>query len=337
MNMPRQSNLELLKIVAILMVIILHYFNADMGGGLKYVNSGTFNYYAMNYIESLSIIAVNCFVLITGYFLTGKETIRVKKVIDLVFVTIFYGLLFFFFISKHQAISLQGVIHAAIPFYVSNWYVASYCALYMLSPFLNILIRQLTKGQFQQLIIVGILFFSLVPTFLSKVSYNDNGYGVLSFLLLYCIGSYIKTYSVGNKSKWVYLTIYLLSTTITFIIFNLAYNTIFTVISSISLFLFFSKLSLHSKIINYLASFTFAVYIIHTNEFFTNIIFHKILKTQLFWNSSWFLLHIVFSVILVFIICMGIEIIRRMLAILLLGKIKIPFLEKLTVGTQKSF
>lgn len=35
----RKSNIELLRIVLILMVITLHYFNGNMGGGLKHVET----------------------------------------------------------------------------------------------------------------------------------------------------------------------------------------------------------------------------------------------------------------------------------------------------------
>lgn len=41
----RQSNYELLRIIAMMMIIGLHYFNADMGGAIGNVSIGTTNYY----------------------------------------------------------------------------------------------------------------------------------------------------------------------------------------------------------------------------------------------------------------------------------------------------
>ena len=79
------------------MVLILHYFNADMGGGLNNVPPGNFNYYAMYYIESLSIIAVNCFILVSGYFMIGKSHVKLRKAINLLSITVFYGVFFYIY------------------------------------------------------------------------------------------------------------------------------------------------------------------------------------------------------------------------------------------------
>ena len=87
----RKSNIELLRIVLILMIIILHYFNADMGGVLGHTIPGSINYYSSHLLESMSIVAVNVFVLITGYFSYKKEQVKVSKAINLVVIMIFWG------------------------------------------------------------------------------------------------------------------------------------------------------------------------------------------------------------------------------------------------------
>lgn len=75
----RKSNIELLRIVLILFVIILHYMNASMGGALGHVQPGTLNYYLDHLIESLSIIAVNVFIIITGISLIRKARLSCRK------------------------------------------------------------------------------------------------------------------------------------------------------------------------------------------------------------------------------------------------------------------
>ena len=52
----RQSNIELLRIIMILAVIGLHYFNGQMGGLLNNVNPGSPDYYVSHVFESLFII-----------------------------------------------------------------------------------------------------------------------------------------------------------------------------------------------------------------------------------------------------------------------------------------
>ena len=89
MKNERNSNLELLRIISIIMIIILHYFN--FGGFIKTLKGGEVNYYIVHILESACIIAVNIFVLISAYFLSVKSVPKISKVIRLQFLAYFYG------------------------------------------------------------------------------------------------------------------------------------------------------------------------------------------------------------------------------------------------------
>jgi surface polysaccharide O-acyltransferase-like enzyme len=317
------------------MVITLHYFNGGMGGGLRNVTYGTFNFYSMHYLESVSIIAVNCFVLVSGYFMVNKTQVKLIKAINLMVITTFYGIVFYILsvvLLADKSLNYQELLAAAIPFYNANWFVASYLVIFLLAPFLNKLLNNLSKKQFQQLIVILVISFSVLPTILPKLSYNDHGYGVLNFIMLYCIAAYIRLHYVSKINKWLYLGIYLVSTSFTYVVFNLDYNSIYNLISSVSLFLFFSTFSFSSKFINYLATFTFAVYIIHTNPSIRYILFQKILRCNQYWNSSLFLMHLIVSVIFIFVMGMVIEVIRRFIVYKLLGRVKL--FDNITIGTK---
>ena len=79
--LDRQSNYELLRIIGIFMILILHYCNSNMGGALniKNIPEGSFNYYLVRVFESFSIIAVNCFILITGFFSYNSKKNKSKE------------------------------------------------------------------------------------------------------------------------------------------------------------------------------------------------------------------------------------------------------------------
>ena len=74
----RQSNIELLRIVAACGVIILHYNNPLIGGGYGAVEDGSINQAIMTFFETVFICAVNLYVLISGYFMRNS-TKRLKK------------------------------------------------------------------------------------------------------------------------------------------------------------------------------------------------------------------------------------------------------------------
>ena len=91
------------------------------------------------------------------------------------------------------------------------------------------------------------------------------------------------------------------------------YSTIFNLISSIAFFEFFRGIIIHnSKIINTLASYTFAVYIIHENSFLVRKLYRNLFKSDLYWNSNYMLLNLIISVIGIYIVCIAIEFIRRL-------------------------
>ncbi|MBO4675467.1 MAG: hypothetical protein J5601_05240, partial [Elusimicrobiaceae bacterium] len=87
----RDSNIELLRIILILMILALHYFNGEIGGLFSNVATLSANYYIAHFLESACIIAVNVFILITGYFACYKKEIALSKPLFLYSLLIFYG------------------------------------------------------------------------------------------------------------------------------------------------------------------------------------------------------------------------------------------------------
>ena len=84
----RQAGIELLRCIAMLMVITLHYL--DKGGVLiplsqKQSPAG----YAAWLLEAFCIVAVNVYVLISGYFLV-EAGFRVKRILLLAAQVLFY-------------------------------------------------------------------------------------------------------------------------------------------------------------------------------------------------------------------------------------------------------
>lgn len=118
-----------------------------------------------------------------------------------------------------------------------------------------------------------ILFLCLAYIF-SNTPVADAGYGITNFVTLYLIGSFLHIF--GKCIKKTYLIfIYVLSTLLTFV-FSLvssrawAYNSIFVLITSISFFEIFRYLKVKQNgTINSLAKYTFAVYLIDVNDFFS--------------------------------------------------------------------
>ena len=64
MNNSRNANIELLRMLSMFMVLVLHALR--WSGALDYTSG--MHYWAYWWLEALSIVAVNVFMLISGYF-----------------------------------------------------------------------------------------------------------------------------------------------------------------------------------------------------------------------------------------------------------------------------
>ena len=91
MAKKRQVNFELLRIVAMFMIIALHYL-VKGGAAVSYVENGAAANYAAWLVEAFCIGAVNCYVLISGYFLVESEW-KPGRVASLFFQVLFYSAL----------------------------------------------------------------------------------------------------------------------------------------------------------------------------------------------------------------------------------------------------
>lgn len=331
----RKSNIELLRIVLILMVIILHYMNAQMGGLFGNAQPGSLNYYLGHLIEALSIGAVNVFILITGYFSYRKTYIKVSKTVKLFSIMVLYGLVLSIsvLLSQHALLETRNIV-SVIEQSFSQWFVVIYCILYLLIPYINKLANALSKKQFTVILTISFIFFYCWPTFFTNVTVMDNGYGITNFITLYLIGFYIRKYDFHFKREF---TLYFAFSIITFgfsIVSERAwnYNSPFVLISCIALFQLFKNLKIkHHPWINRLATYTFAVYIIDVNGFFNKVLYRTLFRSNQFWNSNLMILNLLVTVIGIYVICLLIEFVRRILLDRLLDKLMSKITYKISV------
>ena len=87
----RQANFELLRIVAMFMIIALHYL-VKGGIAVPFAESDNSVNCVAWLIEAFCIVAVNCYVLISGYFML-ESAWKPGRVVSLLCQVLFYALL----------------------------------------------------------------------------------------------------------------------------------------------------------------------------------------------------------------------------------------------------
>ncbi len=333
----RESNIELYRIVLMLLIIAHHYV----------VNSGLLNVIYTNQVNSNSIfwiifgawgkVGINCFVLITGYYMC-KSNITLKKFLKLFLEVLFYNLVItIIFMIFSNKFSFWNGIYSILPIKgIGVDFSGCFLFFYLLIPYINLLIKSMNQKQHLFLIIILLIFFTIVPTF-PKFSITINY--VEWFFVIYLIGSYIRLYPnkiINNRNiiRFGTLVAYIIS--IVSIVFLLFYSVkhgkriayflvndcykIMAVITSIFTFLLFKNMRVkNNKIINTIASSIFGVLLIHANsDAMRSFLWKDVLNNVSLQNQNiyYIIVHGVISVIIIFVVCV------------LIDQIRIKFIEK---------
>lgn len=333
----RIASFELLRIISMLMIIALHFLGH--GGILKNTDLFSLNYFIAWIIESFAFVSVNCYVLISGYFLINSK-FSIKKLIALYMQIWIYSFLIYIIFSATGVIvfDIKSFIYTIIPVSTNEyWFVTVYIPIYLLSPFINISIKSMTKKQLQFCIFILLMLFSVVPNIIFfKDSFNVNeGYSIYWFVCLYFVAGYIRLHYVPkyNKKKWMlYYLILCLLLTLSRIVFSIIspyalgiikvdlfylYNSILVAPASICLFLCFVNWNISGKKIRkficFISPLTFGVYLIHDNKYMRQFIWEFLFKPFTYANKPNMIFYLIVSVIYIFITSALIELVRQIL------------------------
>lgn len=190
----RNSNIELLRIVSMGLIILFHF---SVHG--PWPEDGVLGTdIAVGILAFGGKLGVNCFVLITGYFMT-RSSVRVASVLRVVFETWFYSfaLLALFAVLDPALITQERLEKAVLPLISGEyWFMTNFVALMVLSPFLNLLFAHLGAAGKGRLAAIGFVMLSIVPTL---TTFNPLGSDLLWFLYLYLMGGWIRDLLGGEE------------------------------------------------------------------------------------------------------------------------------------------
>ena len=327
----RKSNFELLKIIAMLMIISFHYVYKS---GYVFENMNL-NSFIIKSFWFLGELGVNLFMLITGYFMINKK-MSLKKVMLISIEVFFYNLLNVLLNCYLLKIPLK-ITDIIFPVILDKyWFVSVYIIIYILSPYFNKLIINMSKKEFEKLLIIVVSIWSIIPTVFGLR--NNSSETILYYsrfiwmVVMYFMGAFIKLYDIkelNTKKKSIFVTLItwgIMTCSILFIYYNKenfniigtyewAYlwtpNNFFMLILSVSVFQYFSKLRIKdSLIINTLASTTLGIYMLHDGCFNT-ILWRYLLNTKMKLESKYSIFYIIVTSLLIFAVGAVIDLIRK--------------------------
>lgn len=272
----RLSNIELLRIISISLVLVIHFVPAFTITKISLTES-PLKSFIFTELHSLSVVCVNCFILISGYFGIRWKT---RSIVSLIYQVLFW-LIIGFLIGKYIiGVESQGLFSLTISYFCSRWFVPAYLALYLLSPLLNSFIESVPTKKLGIYLIVFYVYSSVIGYILKSTEFNE-GMSAISLVGLYLIGAFLHRTEIRwfSFSHITDLLIYIsLSLFLTIIELGLTYIGIgkspfgylnpIVILMSIYLFLFFMKLNIGElKTVNFIAASAFAVYLFHYHPY----------------------------------------------------------------------
>ena len=314
----RQSNIELLRIIAILFVLIGHV-GVVMGlpSGEDFVKTPVSSMTRILF-SSFAVCGVDIFVLISGWFGIRLSSKGVGKFVYQV-LFLLWSIYLVMICIGYASFSIDG-IKISMGLTGEYWFVMAYLGLYVLSPVLNAFCEHSKEKQFRFFLILFYCFQAYYCWISGFLNYFE-GYSIVLFCGLYLTARYFRIYPVKlvELHAW---KVYFGCCILIFIIASfgewkwgnalrmLRYDNPIVISASVALLCAFSKWQIQSKQINWFATSCFAVYIIHFNPFV-----FKYFKIVIIWLEKTFsglilLVMIALFLIIVFVICVIIDQVR---------------------------
>lgn len=287
----RLANYELLRILAMLMVVTLHFLSHSdrliaLGVPLDGVRLiGTL-------LETFCLVAVNVYLLISGYF-GVKGSFRPGRAISLLCQIWFYSLLIPFVLKAlgipvlADTQGIYGWMQYVFPIETEHyWFATSYFLLYLLTPVLNQAVRSMKKRQLQITLGGLLILFCVIKSFSPVVlAFDRYGYDLPWFLCVYLLAAYLGLYGGGilERKGWLlYIVSCLGSFAVNLLMWLLAgkwdgfsyyftvpyhYNFILCLLGAVGLFFGFSKVQIKegrmAEAFRKLGALSFGIYLLH--------------------------------------------------------------------------
>ena len=330
----RNTSIELLRIISMIMIMFHHF--AYHGNFEWNFNEVTLPHLWYDFILMGGKVGVDIFVLISGYFLieNTEKLFQPKKLLKFWGQVVFYSIMTYLLsvMLRLNAFEIKQLIKVCLPItYPGWWFASTYFMLYLIHPFLNKLLHGLSKTEYQYLILMMVLCWSIIPTATTQLFESNS---LLWFVTLYGIAGYVNLYGGNQKLQskhyfslyfMVLIITYTVSTTFLFLgtkkeewsthaIDFFEIERLPILLMAITLFMGFVTLKMnYHKWINMIASATFGVYLIHDSSYIRYYLWTNIFKINQYQDSIFLILFSILVVFILYVSCTMIDLIRKKL------------------------
>ncbi len=338
----RHEGLDLLRILAMLMIVFWHFYmhalQRDLDGTGVYTFASTAvslaNYAVTEWLALLCSICVNVYVLITGYFLLEKP-FRFGRILRVWFQALFTGavIVLLFCLLQPEQHHFGEILSSLNPFrYGGYWFVKCYVRLLLVSPLLVFVAHRLSyKGYVVVLLLMVLTGTTVAADFPFGYRFPfRSGFSLPWFCYLFLTGCYLRRFPLPNWASrfsvfFAVLTFTAaawclpgcfhggtLSPAVSLQVF--AYNGV-SYFLSVLFFGCFAQLQLSSArlkgMVAAVGPLTFGVYLLHDHELVRQWLWYDGVAWQQMFGNPWFPMLMISVSTGVFVLCLGADYCRR--------------------------
>ena len=285
----RNSSIELLKIFGMFLIVLSHaiplWWVANPTNSINLYrvieNNQQFILLIFKYLGQVGNLI---FIVSSAYFLIDSKKVKLQKIMYICVDSFIISMIFFaIFTALKVPIDSECLLKQFMPIiFKNNWFISTYILYYLIHPWLNKIIDDLSEKKLL-LIDLGIVLFyvlNLVIEFFEPIKNDFIGFVLIHFILAY-FKKYLKGY---NNSKMLnFFTLLISSSTLMLliVIVNMigikseyfsekmlemanVYNP-FIILIGISMFNIANTTNFYIKGINKISSLTMLIYLIHEN------------------------------------------------------------------------
>lgn len=331
-KMQRNSSIELLKLIAILMIVVSHGLPDNATGeyiGSISITTATMNpqHFLLGLMHNLGQIGNDIFLICSAWFLLDSHSVSLKKITrmmgDCLIISI---ILLGFFLLLGYEFPIYYLLRMFFPIsFNNNWFITCYLLLYAIHPLLNLVICSISQKNHLLFCLVSFILYCVISFLMAEGLYFYTK--ILGFVIIYFLVAYLKLYLPKTaESRWFaptaiavglagwlgmnaatnYLGLHIHYFSEIVMRWNTFINPFF-ILLSLGLFCLAKKHSFYNRTINYFSSLSLLIYILHCNriirdyvrwDYFDHIFLTYSFDHVILWTLLWIAITLVWGVTL---------------------------------------
>lgn len=202
----RDPKLDIIRIFALICVVGVHFF---LNCGFYDVPIVGKRMYVASVVRTFFITCVPLFLMLTGYLVNKKQLSKkyYKGIIKVLIIYAICSVIYSIFIKVYEKKDMNiGIFFQKLFAYKGSdyaWYIEMYVGLFLIIPFLNLIVNNLKSKKEHQILLITLIVLIGIPSVVNVEDFKifSDWWAGIYPIFYYFLGAYLSRYTVNLKTK----------------------------------------------------------------------------------------------------------------------------------------